>query len=47
MALVILEYLFILRIVTLASFSSLWVPAEGQGVLLVCATSFYAVVRSY
>ena len=41
---------FILRIVTLVSFyktSSLWVSAEVQGVLLVCATCFYAVVRPY
>ena len=41
---------FILRKLTLASFykiSSLWVSAEVQGVLLVCATSFYAVVRPY
>ena len=40
---------FILRILTLVSFykTSLWVPAEWQGVLLVCATSFYAVVRPY
>ena len=41
---------FILRILTLASFykmSSPWAPAEVQGVLLVCATSFYAVVKPY
>ena len=41
---------FILRILTLVSFcttSSPWAPAEWQGVLLVCATSFYAVVRPY
>ena len=41
---------FILRIVTLVSFyktSSLWVSAEVQGVLLVCATCIYAVLRPY
>ena len=41
---------FILRILTLVSFyktSSLWVSADFQGVLLVCATCFYAVVRPY
>ena len=41
---------FILRILTLVSFyktSSLWVSAGLQGVLLVCATCFYAVVRPY
>ena len=41
---------FILRILTLASFykmSSPWAPAEVQGLLLVCATSFYAVVKPY
>ena len=41
---------FILRILTLASFyktSSLWVSAEVQGILLVCTTCIYAVVRPY
>ena len=41
---------FILRILTLVSFynnSSLWVSAEVQSVLLVCATCIYAVLRPY
>ena len=41
---------FILRILTLASFynnSSPWLSAEVQGVLFVCATCIYAVVRPY
>ena len=41
---------FILRMLTLVSFyktSSLWFSTEVQGVLLVCATCFYAVVRPY
>ena len=41
---------FILRILTLVSFYKIslpWAPAGWQGVLLVCATSFYAVVRPY
>ena len=41
---------FILRILTLVSFynnSSLWVSSDVQGLLLVCATCIYAVLRPY
>ena len=41
---------FILRILTWVSFynnSSLWVSSDVQGLLLVCATCIYAVLRPY